>query len=36
MERKIGEEFEYNGVKLKVVEYKASDGKCCRGCFFSP
>ena len=32
MERKIGEEFEYNGVRLKVVKYKASDGSCCGGC----
>ena len=35
MERKIGEEFEYNGVSLKVIQYKANDGKCCRGCFFA-
>ena len=32
MERKIGEEFEYYGVRLKVVKYKASDGSCCGGC----
>lgn len=32
MERKIGEVFEYNGVRLKVVKYKASDGSCCGGC----
>ena len=32
MERKIREEFEYYGVRLKVVKYKASDGSCCGGC----
>lgn len=35
MERKIGEVFEYNGVRLEVIQYKANDGKCCRGCFFA-
>lgn len=29
MEQKIGEQFEYNGVRLKVVESKA-----CKGCYF--
>ena len=29
MERKIGEEFEYNGVRLKVVE-----GEGCENCYF--
>lgn len=29
MERKIGEEFEYNGVRLKVVE-----GEECKNCYF--
>ena len=31
MERKIGEQFEYNGVRLKVV--KAKDHYC-TGCYF--
>ena len=30
MERKIGEEFDYKGVKLEVVE-----GESCRNCYFS-
>ena len=34
MERKIGEEFEYNGVRLKVVENKSSNDVYCVGCFF--
>ena len=31
MERKIGEEFEYNGVRLKVVEHKYGG---CANCYF--
>lgn len=31
MERKIGEIFEYNDIKLKVVETKDWS---CRGCYF--
>lgn len=34
MERKIGEEFEYNGVRLKVVENKSANDVYCVGCFF--
>ena len=34
MERKIGEEFEYNGVRLKVVENNPIYGLFCIGCFF--
>ena len=31
MERKIGEQFEYNGVMLKVI---IARGHYCRGCYF--
>lgn len=31
MERKIGEQFDYDGVKLEVVE---NNSKQCEGCFF--
>lgn len=34
MERKIGEVFEYNGVRLKVVENKSTKDVYCVGCFF--
>ena len=34
MERKIGEEFEYKGVRLKVVENKSANDVYCVGCFF--
>lgn len=34
MERKIGEEFEYKGVRLKVVENKSTNDVYCVGCFF--
>lgn len=34
MERKIGEEFEYNGVRLKVVEVETMEENPCCGCFF--
>lgn len=34
MERKIGEVFEYNGVRLKVVEVETMEENLCCGCFF--
>ena len=32
MERKIGEQFDYEGVRLEVAE---KDGRSCEGCYFS-
>lgn len=32
MERKLGEVFEYNNVKLQVIEQK--DGFSCNDCYF--
>lgn len=34
MERKVGEVFEHNGVKLKVREFTHADGFTCENCFF--
>lgn len=34
MERKVGEIFEHNGVKLKVREFTQADGFDCENCFF--
>lgn len=34
MERKVGEVFEHNGVKLKVREFTHADGFTCESCFF--
>ena len=31
LERQIGEQFEYNGVKLEVVEFEED----CKGCYFT-
>ena len=33
MERKVGEVFEYNGVKLQV-QLPQDDTKLCKGCYF--
>lgn len=32
MERQIGEQFDYEGVRLEVVESEEDDG--CAGCYF--
>ena len=34
MERKIGEVFEHDGVRLKVVEVETMEESPCGGCFF--
>ena len=34
MERKVGEVFEYNGIKLKVVECENVEEFFCGDCFF--
>ena len=33
MERQIGEQFDYEGVKLEVAEWEEVNG--CNGCYFS-